>query len=701
MSVRVSLLRSAGFAAIYAVAFVAGRMTVISGSRLALLWPAAGVALVWFGAQRRARLRWVDALALVTIGLIGNAVTGAGPALGAALALANLVQVIVFTALVARRRPSAGGNLRLSTPRDLAGVLGLATVAVVAGAITCQAGMWLVTGQLSASFLGLIIRDVASVVVIGAAGLWFGPAVGAFRDRHGSVAGWLCNARRELRSTSGRRVAEYLIVASCSAGAYLIGFAYQNGLPLIAVTTWAAFRLRTGFVVLHNLVLGGVVIVLTLRGDGALATIADPHLRAVIAHLLVAGIAIGALGLALERDERASLLRELAGQRTQAREHATLLSTIIDSMGDGLSVVDASGRVVLRNRAAVRLLGEVSVVGDAHRRLRHLDGTPVATEALPHTRALAGAHVEGDDLLVHRPGEHDARIVQVTATPLPSGYGCHSAVVLYHDVTAERRHRDQLANFAGAVAHDLQSPLTAVEGWTEVATDALDAEQPAIGRSRDGLSRVSRAATRMRGLITDLLSYTAARDAELAPARVELTGLVADITSARADAAVADGRPAPQVALARLDPVQADAGAVRQLLDNLIGNAIKYTEPGVTPRLTITSRRRGDMVEVTVADNGIGIPAGQHEAIFDDFHRAHSGADYAGTGLGLAICHRIVTRHGGTITADDNPGGGSRFTVTLPAADPASATRDPDAEPFALPTTAAAPRIADRVPAHT
>ncbi|WP_412744076.1 sensor histidine kinase [Krasilnikovia sp. MM14-A1004] len=701
MSVGVSLLRTAGFAAVYAAAFLAGRTTVLSGHHLALLWPAAGVAVVWFCAQRRARARWVDGLALYTIGLAGNMLTGAEPALGAALALANLVQVIVFTALLSRCRPAlwgAGGHLRLSTPRDLGYVLGTTVAAVIAGATTCQAGIWLVTGQLTgSSFISWITRDIASGILIGVAGLWFGPAVSAFRQRHGSLVGWWRSADRALRAIPGWRVGEYLTVATCFAGAYLIGFVADNGLPLIAVTAWAAIRLRTGFVVLNNLVLAGATVVVTLHGEGALADIADPYLRAVTAHLLVTIVAVAALALALERDERAGLFRELADQREQAREHAALMSAIIDSMGDGLSVVDGRGRVVLRNRAAVRLLGEVSVVGDAHRRLRRLDGTPVPTEALPHTRALAGDHVEGDDLLVRKPGDHDPRIVQVTATPLPNGRGCRSAVVLYHDVTAERRHRDLLVNFAGSVAHDLQSPLTAVEGWTELASDALDAEQPAIDRSRDSLSRVSRAAIRMRGLINDLLAYTAARDADLAPTRVELTGLVGDVAAARADAAVAAGRPAPQVALGRLHPVQADAGAVRQLLDNLIGNAIKYTAPGVTPHLRITSARLGDTVAVTISDNGIGIPAGQHEAIFGDFHRAHADGGYTGTGLGLAICHRIVTRHGGTITADDNPGGGARFTFTLPAADPPPAVGEP---PLALPSTTAPTRTGGRVPAR-
>ncbi|HWS32088.1 MAG TPA: ATP-binding protein, partial [Actinoplanes sp.] len=109
-----------------------------------------------------------------------------------------------------------------------------------------------------------------------------------------------------------------------------------------------------------------------------------------------------------------------------------------------------------------------------------------------------------------------------------------------------------------------------------------------------------------------------------------------------------------------------DLPLIRQLLDNLIGNAIKYTAPGVTPVLTIDADA-GEEVTVRITDNGIGIPAGQHDKIFSDFHRAHADSGFAGTGLGLSICRRIVRRHGGTIGVTDNPDGGSCFTFHLPA----------------------------------
>jgi signal transduction histidine kinase len=675
-TVGASLLGTAGFALAYTVAFLVGRRTALEGHSLALVWPAVGAAAVWFCAQRRSRLRWLDAGVLLMIGLVGNCATGMAWRPSVVLAVANLVEALMFAWLLGRRRPGlwgGGGSARLSAPRELAGLLGITVAAAATSAAVGITGVLLAGGAASWLMVATwMARQVVGMLALGIAGFWFGPAVSGLRARHGSLAAWWRTASAALWAMPAWRVGEYLAVTVCSVLAYLAGFVFDHGLslafPLIILTVWAALRLPTGFVVLHQAVFGALVVRFTMYGHGPMAVIADLSTRTMVAQVYVGLIAVIGLSLALSRDERAALVADLNSQNDEQARQSALLSAIIDSMDDGLSVVDAAGRVVLRNRAGVRLLGDIDDHGDAHGRLRHLDGSPIAADALPHRRALTGAQVDGDDLLVRKPGDRDGRIVQVTATPLPDGHGTRSAVVLYHDVTAERRHRDQLATFAGAVAHDLQNPLTTVEGWTETAADLLDADQPAVGQARDSLARVGRAATRMRGLINDLLAYTAARDADLTPARVELTGMVADIAAGRADAAVASGLPEPRIEIGSLDPVDADAGAVRQLLENLIGNSIKYTAPGVTPHLEIGSRRRGGTVEVTIADNGIGIPAGQHEAIFDNFHRAHGNSGYAGTGLGLAICHRIVTRHGGYITADDNPGGGSRFTFTLPAA---------------------------------
>jgi signal transduction histidine kinase len=120
-----------------------------------------------------------------------------------------------------------------------------------------------------------------------------------------------------------------------------------------------------------------------------------------------------------------------------------------------------------------------------------------------------------------------------------------------------------------------------------------------------------------------------------------------------------------------IDPlpvVPGDATLLRQVLDNLIGNAIKYTAEGHQPYVRISSRPEGDTVRIDVADRGIGIPEDQRDSVFTAFSRADGSEGYPGTGLGLAIVHRIVERHGGRTGVTDNPGGGTRIWFTLPLA---------------------------------
>jgi signal transduction histidine kinase len=135
----------------------------------------------------------------------------------------------------------------------------------------------------------------------------------------------------------------------------------------------------------------------------------------------------------------------------------------------------------------------------------------------------------------------------------------------------------------------------------------------------------------------------------------------------------------PDIYTGPLPVVQGDRAMVRQLLDNLIGNALKYTIPGQPARIDISAHTRAgdDQVRIEIADRGIGVPDSEHEHIFAPFHRGQVGHEYTGTGLGLAICRRIADRHGGSIGVSANPGGGSRFWFTLRAAPGAVADVDP------------------------
>ncbi|SER22052.1 ATP-binding protein [Actinokineospora terrae] len=666
-----SLLRTAAFAVLFAGAMVVGRLSVLDDTSLSLVWPAAGVAVTWFCAPRTTRSRWPDIAALALVTSVVNLATGATAAQTAVFIVSNLLQVWVFLALVHRWRPTLWGwgpDGGLRTPGDLWAMVRAAYLAAAAGAVTGSIGMWSLTGNFSWVMMAVwSSRNFAGVLVVGAVGL---------------CAGRRLFARGEPnpRTPATSRLVEKVAVVLCTVVAYVVGFGMEHSPPiaalLVAPTVWAAARLSTDFVAAHTAGTATLVVFYTLRGYGPFAQVVSYPERAMVVQLFVVVLAVVGLALALGRDERAALMRELAEQRDEATGRAAVKRAIIDSMGDGLAVINAEGRVTLRNPAAERLLGgrlspDDIVADPAHYGIFHPDGTPFTTSELPYVRAAAGEAVEPMDVLVRSEGAPRGRLLNVRTTVVPDRQGGFNAVLVYQDVTAERRHHDELASFAGVVAHDLLNPLASVQGWTDIADEALRGapDLPLLAQVRQAHERTRRSSARMRNLINDLLAYTTARDAAIAPIAVDLASLVEEVVTARVDAAAAAGNAVPRFHVGALPPVRADLVLVRQLLDNLIGNAVKYTAPGTVPDLDISAAQHGDRVRVTIADNGIGIPLGQHEAVFDNFHRAHRESGYSGTGLGLAICKRVVERHGGVITATDNPGGGTRFAFTLPAAE--------------------------------
>ncbi|MBW6437250.1 PAS domain-containing sensor histidine kinase [Actinoplanes hulinensis] len=675
--VRASLLRTAGFASAFLLVEVLSRAP-FTHTDLYELWPSVGVVVMWFVAQLRSPVRWVDPVVLVAVTVGVNLAAGQTVAVAAVCALVAPFQVGVYLWLSVRgcsQHPGVPGRPRLRRPADLWPKLAAAAGAATAGAVVGFPGLWAATGTFWWSqAMTMLISTAVGMVICEALAQHVAAVLADLRARHGTLsAAW----RQALREVPGTRVGEYLAVIGCSAAAYSVMFSLPGVsmvFPLLALTVWAAVRLCTTYVLAFSAAVTLAAGVATLYRSGPFVTLGSAHTEVLVAHVFAATSALIGLTLALIRDERATLTLELTAEKEQASRQAGLMNAIIDSMSDGMGVHDRDGQLIMHNPALVTLLGRVRSTGTqdpvAFYGLHHINGTPIPEHDLPWRRVAADRQTHVLDMLVRNPDLPHDRILRCTAAPVihPDGY-MHRTVVLIHDVTAETRHRDALASFAGVVAHDLLNPLTTIEGWTEAADDALEdvPEHPCVAAAHGGLVRVKRAAARMRGLVNDLLAYTTTRDAALTPAVIDLNRMVTDVAGARIDTAVAAGTPVPTFTAGDLHPMHADPVLVRQLLDNLVSNAVKYTAADVTPHITISSSRMDDTVAVTITDNGIGIPAGQHDAVFDTFHRAHRGQAYSGTGLGLSICKRTVERHGGTITASDNPGGGTRFTFTLPA----------------------------------
>ena len=326
-----------------------------------------------------------------------------------------------------------------------------------------------------------------------------------------------------------------------------------------------------------------------------------------------------------------------------------------------------------RGHPAFRSAGEPVDVARALSTMdvRYPDGRPVPLGESPLLRALDGEHIEALEVVIAQPdGTHHTVVIH--AHPLLDAAGdTIGAVATSYDITVLREREAELHAFAGVVAHDLKAPLTAVDGYAEILDEDL-ADGAPVAAMRGSLDRMRAGVQRMRRLIDDLLAYATARDAELHREPVDLQALIAEIVTERtAHLRGAADTPFPDIYTGPLPVVHADRVMVRQLLDNLVGNALKYTPPGQPARIDIAAHQRtGDSstVRIQIADRGIGIPADDSRTCSTRSTARRPTRATAARGLGLAICHRVVDRHGGTIGVSDNPGGGTRVTFTLPVA---------------------------------
>lgn len=370
--------------------------------------------------------------------------------------------------------------------------------------------------------------------------------------------------------------------------------------------------------------------------------------------------------VAVFRDQRARMLLELERRRTAAHAQTRLLRAMVDSMSEGLVLADPGVSLHLSNPAAGRLLGR-PVPADLPESWTQYFGVSTPTG----DRALTDADVPlpSPERPQARVGDYGVpgpdggiRVLSSSTQLVPSRFG-PLVLLLFHDVTAEYARYRELRAFAGTVAHDLKGPLAAVAGWLEAADDELAAGDPVSGRR--ALVRARETSGRMRGLIDEYLSFTVARDGMLRMSSVPLETVAREVVADFAG----DGPRAPRIELDVHHRVRGDRGLVRQLLANLVGNAVKYARPGEPARIALRSTAgEPGWVRLEIADAGVGLQPGDEEKIFAAFSRSSKDADaYAGIGLGLALCHSIVSRHGGRISAGGNADGGATFTVVLPA----------------------------------
>jgi signal transduction histidine kinase len=232
------------------------------------------------------------------------------------------------------------------------------------------------------------------------------------------------------------------------------------------------------------------------------------------------------------------------------------------------------------------------------------------------------------------------------------------------EVTADR-HLERLRDaFVAAASHELRTPLTSISGFLEMLGDEEGALSPS---GRTYLSAIRRGTTRLQRIAEDLLlvAQIEANRLELDHARLDLAELASATVEAARPAASEQGIEL-RLDVAKRIPLEADATRLRQVLDNLVSNALKFTPAGGA--VALSASNGGDRVRIEVADTGVGVPQEEIGQLFSRFYRASTATRRAipGNGLGLVIARAIVEGHGGKISLQSREGEGTRVTVSLP-----------------------------------
>lgn len=358
--------------------------------------------------------------------------------------------------------------------------------------------------------------------------------------------------------------------------------------------------------------------------------------------------------------ERQSVALRAAMARAHRQE--ALGTDVLDAVDFGVVGFDGEGTVTLSNDAQQRLEAACAEAGpDAY----GPDGfTALDPDDLPTARALRGETFEGALVWYCEPGSPQRRALMSTARSEVGATG-EGRIVVTRDVTDEMLALRSRADLVDSVSHELRTPLTSILGYLDLASG-----DPALSDStRRSLGVAERNAERLLALVTDVLSESATSrmglDLRIRPESTDLAQVVrAAVESAQPRAAARE----VSVDTSGVDPTTAvvDSHRIRQVVDNLLGNAIKYGREGGHVEVGCTAE--GGHAWVVVRDDGPGIADVDLPRVFDRFFRSDGVrmSSTTGSGLGLAISRDIVRAHGGEITASSSPGTGATFVVRLP-----------------------------------
>ena len=363
-----------------------------------------------------------------------------------------------------------------------------------------------------------------------------------------------------------------------------------------------------------------------------------------------------------------------------------------DSVPDLIAVIDTQYRIVRANREMAKRLGSAPEQVIGLHCYESIHGSASPPDFCPHTQTLR----DGKEHVVELREDRLGGDFLVSTTPLRDEHGLMIGTVhVARDITERKRMEDELRKsrdeldlrvqertselktytakleqsnqalreFASIASHDMKEPLRKVIAFGNLLRQKHKDSFDRTGS--DYLNRMLDATQRMQSLLTSLFEYSKVTMNPEPFRQMNLNDIIREVLS---DLEVKIAKTGGEVQVGELPSIAADPAQMRQLFQNLIGNALKFHKPGEKPIVQVRSVSNTDSgCQIIVEDNGIGFDEQYLERIFAPFQRLHGkSSHYEGTGMGLAICKKIVERHGGSITAKSTPGVGASFIIQLP-----------------------------------
>lgn len=351
------------------------------------------------------------------------------------------------------------------------------------------------------------------------------------------------------------------------------------------------------------------------------------------------------------------------------RANQERLTRILETMAEGVVIVDVSGNLTYANPMAQKILGTniheslTSIYGTEKWQNLNVDGSPLAKKDHPLTLMMASKKEVYDHEIAIQPANADRFYISVNAAPIRDQSGTLTGgVVTFMDVTNRRKISQQKDEFISVASHELKTPLTSLKASMQILTRIIQSNKTS-DKIPEFIEKANKNLSKILYLTEDLMNVSKIQHGQLPlnKTKFNLTKLVSDCCShVKADDSynfILEGEKNVEIC--------ADFQRIDQVVVNLINNAIKYAPESKTIKLDIS--RQNGMAKVSVQDFGIGIKPEKLPHLFDRYYRVDpSGIQFSGLGLGLYISSEIIDRHGGKIGVNSVEGKGSTFWFTLP-----------------------------------